>query len=50
VNPALANIDYRLVTLKSNFFIPIAREWLLWLGAISSDKRGIITALKQGLL
>jgi 2-acylglycerol O-acyltransferase 2 len=48
VSPALSGIDYRLVTLKSNFFIPIAREWLLWLGAISSDKRGIMTALKQG--
>lgn len=48
VNPALSDIDYRLVTLKSNFFIPIAREWLLWLGAISSDKRGIMSALKMG--
>jgi 2-acylglycerol O-acyltransferase 2 len=48
VNGALSSIDYRLVTLKSNFYIPITREWLLWLGAIGSDKRGITTALKQG--
>ena len=49
VHGLLANIDYRLVTLKSNFYIPIAREWLLWMGLISSDKKGIVRCLEQHL-
>ena len=48
VHGQLGALDYRLVTLASNFYIPLAREWLLWLGLISSDKQGILECLRQG--
>ncbi len=49
VAPVLRDIRYRIVTLASNFYIPIAREWLLWLGLIGSDKQGILYCLERGI-
>jgi 2-acylglycerol O-acyltransferase 2 len=49
VSPVLRDINYRIVTLASNFWIPITREWLLFLGLIGSDKKGILHALNSGL-
>lgn len=49
VSPVLRDISYRIVTLASNFYIPISREWLLWLGVIGADKQGILYCLEHGV-